>query len=119
MGPLGMESDGHESQSQILPADACRAEGITERREELSTACQRDPRHPAVRVRCAMSIFRRVVNTFSRSKLHQEIDAEIQSHVEMRTADNIAAGMSPEEARRDALIRFGSRVVMRDRKSVV
>jgi len=62
-----------------------------------------------------MSIFRRVVNTFSRSKLHQEIDAEIQSHVEMRTADNIAAGMSPEEARRDALIRFGSRVVMRER----
>ena len=62
-----------------------------------------------------MSIFRRVVNTFSRSKLHQEIDAEIQSHVEMRMADNIAAGMSPEEARRDALIRFGNRVVMRER----
>jgi predicted permease len=62
-----------------------------------------------------MSIFRRVVNTFSRSKLHQEIDAEIQSHVEMRIADNIAAGMSPEEAHRDALIRFGSRVAMRER----
>ena len=62
-----------------------------------------------------MSIFRRVVNTFSRSKLHQEIDAEIQSHVEMRIADNIAAGMSPEEARRDASIRFGSRVAMRER----
>jgi len=62
-----------------------------------------------------MSIFRRLVNTFSRSKLHQEIEAEIQSHVEMRIADNIAAGMSPEAARRDALIRFGSRVVMRER----
>lgn len=62
-----------------------------------------------------MSIFRRLVNTFSRSKLHQEIDAEIQSHVEMRMADNIASGMSPEQARRDALIRFGSRVVMRER----
>jgi predicted permease len=62
-----------------------------------------------------MSIFRRIVNTFSRSRLHREIDAEIQSHVEMRIADNIAAGMSPEEARRDALLRFGSRVVMRER----
>src|SRR5438046_2120175 len=62
-----------------------------------------------------MSIFRRIVNTFSRSKLHLEIDAEIQSHVEMRIADNIASGMSPEEARRDALIRFGNRVVMRER----
>jgi predicted permease len=62
-----------------------------------------------------VSVFRRLVNTFSRSKLHQEIDAEIQAHVEMRIADNIAAGMSPEEARRNALIRFGSRVVMRER----
>lgn len=62
-----------------------------------------------------MSVFRRIVNTFSRSKLHQEIDAEIQSHVEMRIADNVAAGMSPEEARRDASIRFGSRFVMRER----
>jgi len=62
-----------------------------------------------------VSVFRRLVNTFSRSKLHQEIDAEIQAHVEMRIADNLAAGMSPEEARRDALIRFGSRVVMRER----
>ena len=62
-----------------------------------------------------MFIFRRLVNTFSRSKLHREIDAEIQSHLEMRIADNIAAGMSPEKARRDALIRFGNRVVMRER----
>src|SRR5215469_14996321 len=62
-----------------------------------------------------MFIFRRLVNTFSRSKLHEEIDAEIQSHVEMRMADNVAAGMSPEQARRDALIRFGSRMVMRER----
>src|SRR5438067_12128749 len=61
-----------------------------------------------------MSIFRRLANTFSRSELHQEIDAEIQSHVEMRIADNIAAGMSPEEARRDALIRFGNRVVIKE-----
>ncbi|HEX8881927.1 MAG TPA: ABC transporter permease, partial [Candidatus Acidoferrum sp.] len=62
-----------------------------------------------------MFIFRRLLHTFSRGKLHQEIDAEIQSHVDMRIADNIASGMSPEQARRDALIRFGSRVVMRER----
>jgi predicted permease len=62
-----------------------------------------------------MSIFRRIANVFSRSKLDREIDAEIRSHVEMRTADNVASGMSPEEARRDALIRFGNRMVMRER----
>ena len=62
-----------------------------------------------------MSTLRRIVNTFSRSQLRQEIDAEIQAHVEMRIADNVAAGMSPEEARRDALIRFGNRTVIRER----
>src|SRR5690349_16866686 len=66
-----------------------------------------------------MSVFRRIMNTFSRSKLHQQIDAEIQSHVEMRIADNIAAGMSLEEARRDALLRFGSRTLMRERMTAM
>ncbi len=62
-----------------------------------------------------MSILRRIVNVFSRSKLDQDIDAELRSHIEMRTADNLAAGMSPDEARRDALLRFGNRSVLRER----
>src|SRR6267378_2964499 len=61
-----------------------------------------------------MSIFRRLINSFHRSKIEQEIDRELRSHVEMRIADNLAAGMSPEEARRDALIRFGNRTVIRE-----
>jgi predicted permease len=55
-----------------------------------------------------MSMGRRIRNLFSRSKLEQEIDTELRSHIEMRIADNVAAGMSPEEARRDALLRFGN-----------
>jgi putative ABC transport system permease protein len=62
-----------------------------------------------------MSILRRITNLFQRSKLEQEIEAELRSHIEMRTADNIAAGMSPEEARRDALLRFGNRAVLKER----
>jgi len=62
-----------------------------------------------------MSLFRRTKNKLSRSKLQQEIDAEMASHIEMRIADNIAAGMSPEAARRDALIRFGNRTTTRER----
>ncbi|MHB8753676.1 MAG: ADOP family duplicated permease [Candidatus Acidiferrales bacterium] len=62
-----------------------------------------------------MSILRRIANLFHRSKLHQEIEAELRSHIEMRTSDNIAAGMSPQEARRDALLRFGSRAAMKER----
>ena len=62
-----------------------------------------------------MSILRRITNLFHRSKLDQEIEAELRSHIEMRTADNMAAGMSPEGARRDALLRFGNRAVLKER----
>jgi putative ABC transport system permease protein len=62
-----------------------------------------------------MSIFRRITNLFHRSELDQEIETELSSHIEMRTADNIAAGMSPKEARRDALLRFGNRAVVKER----
>src|SRR5688500_1056322 len=36
-----------------------------------------------------------------------EFDAELQSHLEMHTADNIRAGMSPDEAQRQARIALG------------
>ncbi|HKF51307.1 MAG TPA: ABC transporter permease [Candidatus Acidoferrales bacterium] len=62
-----------------------------------------------------MSIFRRIANLFHRSKLDQDIDAELRAHIEMRTADNIATGMSSEEARRQAVLRFGSRPAMKER----
>jgi putative ABC transport system permease protein len=60
-------------------------------------------------------MLRRITNLFQRSKLDREIEAELRSHIEMRTADNMAAGMSPEEARRQAVLRFGSRAAMKER----
>jgi putative ABC transport system permease protein len=36
-----------------------------------------------------------------------ELDEELQFHVEQATAANMAQGMTPEEARRNALIEFG------------
>jgi predicted permease len=62
-----------------------------------------------------MSLFRRVSNLFFRSKVERDIDAELRSHIEMRTADNVAAGMPREEARRDAILRFGNPSVMKER----
>src|SRR5215471_9280370 len=55
-----------------------------------------------------MSLLRRISNLFSRSKVGREIDDEFRFHVEMRTEENLAAGMPAEEARRDALLRFGN-----------
>ena len=36
-----------------------------------------------------------------------EIDAELESHVAMHTADGVRAGLSEAEARRQALVRLG------------
>jgi predicted permease len=47
--------------------------------------------------------------------MDREIDAEIKSHLQMRTEDNIASGMPPDQARRDALLRFGNPTVTRER----
>jgi predicted permease len=66
-----------------------------------------------------MSLLSRISNLFSRAKLAQEIDDELQLHIEMRVADNLAAGMSPEDARRDALLKFGNPTVMRERAAGV
>jgi len=62
-----------------------------------------------------MSLPRRIANLFSRSRMEREIDDELHSHIEMRIEDNRLAGMSPEEARRDALLRFGNPIVMKER----
>lgn len=62
-----------------------------------------------------MSLFRRISNLFFLSRIDQEIDAELKSHIEMRIEDNLAAGMSPQEARRDALIRFGNPLSTKER----
>jgi predicted permease len=67
----------------------------------------------------SMSVLRRIANLFHHSKLDQQIEAELRTHIEMRTADNIAAGMSPQEARRDALLRFGNRTAMKERVAAV
>ena len=62
-----------------------------------------------------MSLLDRISNLFSREKLAREIDDELQSHIEMRVSDNIAAGMSSEKARRDALLRFGNPTITKER----
>src|ERR1700744_6189640 len=61
-----------------------------------------------------MSVARRIANLFRRSQVDREIAEELQAHIEMRTDDNLAAGMTPDEARRDALLRFGNPATMKE-----
>jgi putative ABC transport system permease protein len=49
----------------------------------------------------------RLSRLFRRRKQEAELDSELRFHVEQQTADNIAAGINPTEARRHALAQFG------------
>jgi predicted permease len=54
------------------------------------------------------NIWRRLRSLGQRRAVKQEIDEELRFHIEQRTAENIAAGMSPEEAARETRKRFGN-----------
>ena len=43
-----------------------------------------------------------------RGKLESDLDEELQFHVEMKTRENVEAGMPPGEARTAALRQFGN-----------
>jgi predicted permease len=62
-----------------------------------------------------VALFRRFANLFRRSKIDHDINAELQAHIDLRVDANVAAGMSPEEARRDALLRFGNPTMTKER----
>ena len=66
-----------------------------------------------------MSLIRRIANLFSRSNVDRDIEAELASHLEMRTEDNVRRGMSPAEARRDAHLRFGNVTATKERVASV
>jgi len=51
--------------------------------------------------------FHRVTSVFRRERLDHELDAELAAHLELAIEENLQRGLSAEEARRQALIRFG------------
>jgi predicted permease len=55
--------------------------------------------------------FRQLINRvrafFRKEPLDHEFSAEVASHLELAIEENVQRGLSPEEARRQALVRFG------------
>ena len=54
-----------------------------------------------------ITLLRRIAAIFRSSRLENDLDAEMRSHLEMAEEMNRGRGMSAEEARRDALRSFG------------
>ena len=53
------------------------------------------------------AVLMRVRGLFGRAPQERELERELDSHLDMLIDDNLRAGMTPEEARRQALARFG------------
>jgi predicted permease len=51
--------------------------------------------------------FHRISSLLRGRQLDRELDAEMATHLDLAIEENMQRGMSPEEARRQALIRFG------------
>ena len=54
-----------------------------------------------------MELARRIVSIFRRSRIEGGLSDEIRFHIDQQTDKNIRNGMTPEAARRAALLRFG------------
>src|SRR5215204_5821771 len=61
------------------------------------------------------SLYRRIRALVRAESIHNEIDEEMRFHIDMRADENVRAGMSPEEARREAERRFGGLTRMKER----
>ena len=68
------------------------------------------------------AFFVRVAGVFGRSRQERELAEELEAHLQMHTEDNLRAGMSPEDARRDAARKLGgleaTKESLRDRRRV-
>ena len=54
-----------------------------------------------------MKFFQRLRTQFRKKELDKELSEELAFHIEKETEENVAAGMSAEEARLAALRKFG------------
>jgi predicted permease len=61
-----------------------------------------------------MPLLSRLKALFHLRRLERDLDDELRSHLDMRTQDNLTAGMSPNEARYDAQRRFGNSTLLKE-----
>ncbi|HEV3196940.1 MAG TPA: ABC transporter permease [Bryobacteraceae bacterium] len=65
-------------------------------------------------MRALNRLFTRLLNFTTRRRGDQRLREEIESHIAAQTEENIRAGMTPEEARRHARLKFGAVEAVRE-----
>jgi predicted permease len=65
---------------------------------------------------------RNIRSLLHKTRLESDFEQELHSHLELHIADNLARGMSPEAARRDALVKLGgieqTKELIRDQRAL-
>ena len=62
-----------------------------------------------------MGLFRRIWALGTLSRLGRDNERELREHMQMRIEANLAKGMTAEEAAREARLRFGNPVAVKER----
>jgi predicted permease len=65
-------------------------------------------------VRSLRRFFKRLTSWATTRRDEERLQAEIEEHLALQTADNLQAGLSPADARREAVLRFGGVAAMKD-----
>ena len=68
-------------------------------------------------MRSLRRFFARLSNSATSRQEDQRLQEEIEEHLALQTADNVRAGLSPAEARRQAVLRFGAAEAIREEYS--
>jgi putative ABC transport system permease protein len=63
-----------------------------------------------------MQSLRRLRASFAKDRLDRELDAEMAHHLELAIEESLGRGLPPEEARRQALLRFGGTEQAKERQ---
>src|SRR4029079_16340594 len=102
-----------QSQGALLSSDSAGPQAAAGRNPELGThdgddrTLLRDegagPEMKAVR-----RLFRRLTSWVMSARNEERLRVECEEHIAMQTAENLRAGLPPVDARREALLKFGS-----------
>ena len=65
-------------------------------------------------MRSLRRFFRRLTSWAATQRDEQRLQAEIEEHLALQAADNLQAGMSPADARREAVTKFGGVEAIKD-----
>jgi predicted permease len=65
-------------------------------------------------MRTLRRFFKRLISWARTQQDEERLQAEIEEHLGMQTAENLQAGLSPTEARRQAVLKFGGVEVMKE-----